>query len=363
MFEDILAQAKTGSPALGATQESEGILSNDKIRIAVLGVGGGGCNTVNRMENMGIKSIKTIAINTDSLHLRSINAQKKVLIGKSVTNGLGAGGFPEVAEKCVQASKGEIAEAIGENELVFLTAGLGGGTGTGAAPTVAQIAKDQGAIVVSIVTTPFSLERARLKKAEWGLQRLAEASDTVVVIDNNRLVSFAPNIPINDAFNLADMITAKAVKGITETIMFPSLLNIDYADVRSIMQNGGISLISIGEGMGADRVDRISRTTLEHPLLDVSYEGAKGALLHIEGGSGLTLGEVIEIGERITDKFDSNANVKIGARLLEDKCDTITATAIVTGLQSEQVSKIVDARQKETQKRAELSTLENINYI
>jgi cell division protein FtsZ len=295
--------------------------------------------------------------------LRSINAQKKVLIGRSITNGLGAGGFPEVAERCVQASKEQIREAIGENELIFLTAGLGGGTGTGAAPTVAEIAKEQGAIVVSIVTTPFSLERARLKKAEWGLQRLADVSDTVVVIDNNRLVSFAPNLPMNEAFNLADMITTKAVKGITETIMSPSLLNIDYADVKSIMQNGGISLISLGEGMGADRVERVSRSTLEHPLLDVSYEGAKGALLHIEGGSGLTLGEVIEIGERITDRFDSNANVKIGARLSAERTDNISATAIVTGLQSEQVSKIIDAKQKETQKRAELSTLENINYI
>jgi cell division protein FtsZ len=316
-------------------------ISNDKIRIAIVGVGGGGCNTINRMERQGIKSARTIAINTDNLHLQSIQAQKKVLIGRTITKGLGAGGFPEIAERCAQASKAELKEILGENELVFLTAGLGGGTGTGAAPTVAEIAKEQGAIVVSIVTTPFSLERARVKKAEWGLERLAAASDTVVVIDNNRLASYAPNIPINDAFNLADAITAKAVRGITETIMEPSLMNIDYADVKSIMEKGGIALISMGEGAGPDRIERVAKSTLEHPLLDVSYEGAKGALLHVEGGSGLTLGEVIEAGERITGKFDHNANVKIGARLHPDRSDNISVTAIVTGLQSEQVSRIM----------------------
>jgi len=363
MFENILAQAKGNSASMPAKASSED-LSNDKIRISIIGVGGGGCNTVNRMEKQGIKSARTIAVNTDNLHLQNIQAQKKVLIGRSITRGLGAGGFPEVAEKCVQASKADLKEIIGENELVFLTAGLGGGTGTGAAPTIAEIAKEQGAVVVSIVTTPFSLERARLKKAEWGLERLAAVSDTVVVIDNNRLVSFAPNIPINDAFNLADAITTKAVRGITDTIMEPSLMNIDFADVKAIMEKGGISLISMGESSGPDRVERLAKATLEHPLLDVTYEGAKGALLHIEGGSGLTLGEVIEVSERITEKFDHNANVKIGSRLLPDKNDTISATAIVTGLQSEQISRIMTSKQTaQEQQRREVSTLENINYM
>ncbi|MFH0927534.1 MAG: cell division protein FtsZ [Candidatus Micrarchaeota archaeon] len=359
MFEDIVAQAKSSSASVRDQSE----ISNDKIRISIVGVGGGGCNTINRMEHMGMKSARTIAVNTDNLHLQSIQAQKKVLIGRSITKGLGAGGFPEVAEKCIQASKNEMREILGENELVFLTAGLGGGTGTGAAPTVAEIAKEQGAIVVSIVTTPFSLERARVKKAEWGLERLASVSDTVVVIDNNRLASYAPNIPITEAFNMADAITARAVKGITETIMEPSLMNIDYADVKSVMEKGGIALISIGEGAGQDRVERVARSALEHPLLDVSYEGAKGALLHIEGGTGLTLGEVIESGERITEKFAHDANVKIGARLTAGRSDTISATAIVTGLKSEQVSRILASKQAENQKRVELQSLENINYI
>jgi cell division protein FtsZ len=361
MLSDIIAQARVSSPAAQAAGQDE--TSNDKIRVAVIGVGGGGCNTVNRMEMQGIKSARTIAINTDSLHLNSISAQKKILIGKTVTRGLGAGGFPEIAEKCVQASREELKNAIGENELVFLTAGLGGGTGTGGAPGVAEIAKEMGAIVVSIVTTPFSLERARVKKAEWGLKRLAEASDTVVVIDNNRLVNFAPNIPITDAFNLADEITGKAIRGISDTIMLPSLMNVDFADVRSIMEKGGFALISLGEGYGQDKVERAARSALEHPLLDVSYEGAKGALLHIEGGRGLTLGEVIEIGERITEKFDHNANVKIGARLSDSNNDLVSATAIVTGLQSAQVAKVLDAKLREEEKRRDVSVIENINYI
>lgn len=366
MFEDIVAQARANSdvPKGIAAENAADLLSNDKIRIAVLGVGGAGCNTVNRIMKNGIRSAKTVAINTDNLHLRNIDAHKKVLIGQSITRGLGAGGFPEVAEKCAQTSKAELREMIGENELVFLAAGMGGGTGTGAAPVVAEIAKEQGAIVVSIVTTPFSLERARVKKAEWGLKELAEHSDTVAVIDNNRLVQHVPNLPITDAFHLADAITGKAVTGIADTIMVPSLLNIDYADVKSVMEKGGISLISIGEGKGTDKINNVVKDTLTNPLLDVSYEGAKGALLHIEGGSGMTLGECIEVGEKITDQFDHNANVKIGARLLNNHpSDTITTTAIVTGLKSAHIENILGTNKEAEQEKPKISFAENINYI
>ncbi|MBM3229432.1 cell division protein FtsZ [Candidatus Parvarchaeota archaeon] len=335
MLEGVVSSALANGEFPSAQTEQgkdDGLMSNENVRIAIVGVGGGGCNTINRVTKTGIKSATTIAVNTDYLHLKMVDAQKKVLIGASVTKGLGAGGFPEVAQKCAEASKDKIAEVLGENEIVFLCAGMGGGTGTGASPMIARVARDLGAIVVSIVTYPFSLERARLKKAQWGLQQLVEASDTVVVIDNNRLVQYAPNIPINDAFNLADAITAKAVKGIADTIMFPSLLNIDYADVKSIMQGGGIALISVGEGKGADRVDQVVKSTLAHPLLDVSYEGATGALIHLDGGSSLTLGEAIKVGESVSESFDLNANVKLGARLAADQNDMITATAIVTGL-------------------------------
>jgi cell division protein FtsZ len=344
MLEGFVASARGDgleSVGHGVAGSEDGLLSNDKIRIAVIGVGGGGCNTVDRIMKNKIQSAQTIAINTDSLHLKSIQAHKKVLIGASITKGLGAGGFPEVAEKCAQLSKEQIREAVKDTELVFLCAGMGGGTGTGAAPVVAEIAKEHGAIVVSIVTIPFSLERVRIKKAIWGLQRLAVHSDTMAVIDNNRLLKYCPNLPIQDAFNLADAITSNAVKGIADTIMLPSLMNIDYADVRTVMEGGGIALISLGEATGNDRVEKVVKNTLEHPLLDVSYEGAKGALLHIAGGTSLTLGESISIGEGITAEFDPNANVKIGARLDPSMGDLVSVTAIVTGLKSGQLEGII----------------------
>ena len=325
MFENVV----------GAKQESDELMSNEKVRIAVIGVGGAGCNTVDRMMKGGIKSAQTIAVNTDQLHLKVVNAHKRVLIGSTITRGLGAGGFPEVALKCAEMSRDKLREVIGEKELVFIAAGMGGGTGTGAAPVIAEIAKEQGAMVVSIVTVPFRLERARVQKARWGLDRLMAKSDTVIVIENDRLVSYVPNLPINDAFNLADAITCKAITGIADTIMFPSLMNIDFADVKSVMENGGFALISMGEGSGQDRIEHVVRNTMDHPLLDVSYEGAKGALLHIAGGTGLTLGEGIEIGEKISESFDLNADVKIGARLDPSMGSDISVTAIVTGVKSQ----------------------------
>ncbi|MFN3909966.1 MAG: cell division protein FtsZ [Candidatus Anstonellaceae archaeon] len=344
-------------------ENTEKLLSNESIRISIVGVGGGGCNTINRLEHLGLKHVKRIAINTDNLHLLSIKAQNKILIGKSITKGLGAGGFPEVAEKCAEVSKEEIRTAIGENELVFLVSGLGGGTGTGASPLVAKLAKEQGAVVVSIVTLPFSLERSRLKKAEWGLERLVKESDSVVVISNDRLVGYAQNMPINEAFNLADLITAKALQGITETIVEPSLLNIDFADVKSIMENGGVSLIALGEGSGPDRVEMAARKALEHPLLDVSFEGAKAALIHIEGNAGLTLGETIELGEKITQSFDPGANVKLGARLVPKESDSILTTTIITGLKSEAVAKVMNSQIAQQQKLKELAALETIKRV
>ncbi|MDO8340058.1 MAG: cell division protein FtsZ [Candidatus Burarchaeum sp.] len=314
--------------------EDMGATSSDKIRILVVGVGGGGCNTVHRLSNMGIKSAETIAVNTDSSHLKIVNANKRLLIGSTVTKGLGAGGYPEVAAKCAEISKDKLREAIGTCELVFLCAGMGGGTGTGASPIIAEIAKEQGAIVVSVVTYPFILERARLKKADWGLEELRKKSDTVIVIDNNRLAGFVPNLPINQAFQVADEITARAVKGIADTIMLPSLINIDFADVRSIMGGAGVAVISMGEGKGNNKVEDAAKSAIEHPLLDVDLTGAKGALIHIAGSPQLTLGEATTIGERITSKFAGDANVIWGARHDASIGDAVTVTAIMTGLTS-----------------------------
>jgi len=341
-------------------------MSNDKVRIVVAGVGGGGCNTVHRLMKMGIKSAETIAINTDKLHLNTIDANRRLLIGAQITKGMGAGGFPEVAQKCAQASKDKLAEALANTELLFLCAGMGGGTGTGAAPVIAEIAKEQGAIIVGIVTYPFSLERARAAKARWGIEELKKYTDTVIVIDNNRLVSYVPNLPMNQAFNVADEITARAVKGIADTIMFPSLVNIDFADVRAIMGNAGVSMISVGEGRGTDRVEKVVNSTLSHPLLDVDITGAKGALLHIAGGPNLTLGEATQIGEKLTEAFDDNANVIWGARLSPEYEDKVVVTAILTGVQSPLVSGEVSGEistEKTEEKQKMPVDIEAISYL
>jgi cell division protein FtsZ len=304
-------------------------------RIVVMGVGGAGCNTINRLAKVGIKGAELIAVNTDKKHLSIISeSARRVLIGQAITKGLGAGGYPEVALKAVESSKQELETILADTHLLFLTAGMGGGTGTGAAPAIADIAKQQGAIVIAMVTYPFELERARLKKAEMGIEALRKTADTIVVIDNNRLVEFFPNLPIERAFNVADEITARAVRGITETITTPSLINIDFADVRAIMSNGGVSMIAVGEAKGTDRVKEVVQNTLHHRLLDVDYRGATGVLLHLTGGGDMTLGEANQIGELLTEEVEPTANVIWGARLDATYEGRIEAIAIFTGIKS-----------------------------
>ncbi|MEM4166248.1 MAG: cell division protein FtsZ [Candidatus Bilamarchaeaceae archaeon] len=329
MFDDIIKSAKES-----IVEEEKKDDEFFKVRIAAIGVGGAGCNTINRMVKEGVKSARMIAVNTDGKHLNMISADKKILIGKTITKGLGAGGDIEIAKKCAEADRQLLKREIGENELVFLCAGMGGGTGGGAAPIVAEVAKENGAIVVAMVTYPFALERVRLKKAQQSIRDLVDVCDTVVVIDNNRLSAYAPNLPIDKAFALADSITTRAVRGIADTISFPSLINVDYADVKTVMENGGISMISLGEASGHDRVEQVVKNTLEHPLLDVSYEDAKGCLLHLEGGPDLTLGDAIKVGEMITQSFNDNAAIKMGARVNPELKGTIRATAIITGVKS-----------------------------
>lgn len=339
MFDDIIAAARGSSIPENKVQANlqQEIKPDEEfggVHISVIGVGGAGCNCIYRLMKSNIKSAQTIAINTDGKHLNAIEAHKKILIGKNITRGLGAGGHIDIARKCAEADRELLKREIGENELVFLTAGMGGGTGTGAAPVVAQIAKDQGAIVVAIVTYPFALERVRLKKAQEGIHELTKVADTVVVIDNNRLSAYAPNLPIDKAFELADSITGRAVRGIADAIMFPSLINVDYADVRAVMQGAGLAMISLGEASGVNRVDDVVKDTLEHPLLDVNYENAKGCMLHIEGGADLTLGDAIKVGEKITESFDPNSSIKVGARVNSQFQEKIRVTAIITGIRS-----------------------------
>ncbi|MFW5902364.1 MAG: cell division protein FtsZ [archaeon] len=303
--------------------------------IQVIGAGGAGNNTVNRLARIGIDGAEMIAINTDKQHLGLIHDSiKKILVGQSVTRGLGAGGEPQVGAKAAEVSRGTLSDAMEGVDMLFLTAGMGGGTGTGAAPIVADVAKEQGAIVIAMVTYPFKLEKARLAKADKGIEKLRSAADTVIVIDNNRLVELVPNLPMEQAFSVADEVIARAVKGITETITTPSLINLDYADVRAIMQEAGVSVISVGEAKGHSRIEEAVEDTLKNSLLDVDYAGAQGCLIHITGGPDMTLGEANEIGEKVTGAVDPDATVIWGARVTPEYEGKIEVISIMTGVRS-----------------------------
>ena len=306
-------------------------------RILIIGCGGAGNNTINRLYNIGVEGAEMIALNTDKQHLDMIESDVKVLVGLSITNGLGAGGDPEVGRRATELGLRTLETLLKDADLVFITAGMGGGTGTGAAPIVAQVAKAQGAIVVAMVSTPFNVERARLIKAEEGLEDLRKDADTVIVLDNNRLLDYVPNLPIDQAFSVMDQIISETVKGISETITQPSLINLDYADVRTIMNSGGVAAMLVGESHSKDKARDVVHEAFNHPLLEVDFRGAKGALIHITGGPDLTLKEAEDISKALTSQLDPNANVIWGARILKDYEGRVRVMSIVTGVQSAQV--------------------------
>jgi len=312
----------------------QGVGSEDDfvVKLAVVGAGGQGCNLVNRLYTNGLKSAWTIALNTDANHLNIVHAHQKILIGKELTRGLGAGGFPEMGAKAAEMSKEDIRKAVSGYNMVFIAAGMGGGTGGGAAPIIAQVAREEGALVVAFVTYPFALERSRKKRADWSIEQLNKQADTTVIIENDRLLSYAPNLPMEKAFDLIDSIASNAVKGIADTITLPSLINLDFADVRTIMGNAGAAMINIGYGSGTDKVERAIKSTIAHPLLDVDLEGAKSAMVHVTGGTGLTISEATSIGEGVTNGLADNANVIFGSRLEPDFQDQIRVMSIVTGV-------------------------------
>jgi cell division protein FtsZ len=302
--------------------------------IKVIGCGGAGNNMINWLYKKGIKGAEIVACNTDQQHLNMIEADRKFLIGKDVTRGLGCGGFPERGAEAAQESINLIKDALRESDMAFVCAGMGGGTGTGAAPIVAQVAKDVGAIVIGTVTMPFKIERARVDKAEFGLQQLRKASDTVIVIDNNRLVQIAGNLPVQQAFAVANELIATMIKGIVETIAVPSLVNLDYADVKAIMTEGGVASIGVGASDTNNRVEEAVQGALSNPLLDISYEGATGAIIHVHGGPDMTLDEINRVGELVTQSMDDDANVIWGARVTDDMKGKITVMTIITGVKS-----------------------------
>lgn len=320
-----------------STQSGETTFEGVKVgqaNIKVIGVGGAGNNMVNWLYKKGIKGAEILACNTDLQHLKMTDADKKFLIGKDVTKGLGCGGFPDRGAESANESLAEIKEILKGSDMTFVCAGMGGGTGTGAAPVVAGVAKEMGSIVIGTVTMPFKIERARVDKAEFGLQQLRKVSDTVIVIDNNRLVEIAGNLPIQQAFAVANELISTMIKGIVETIAIPSLVNLDYADVKAIMTNGGVAVIGVGASDTENRVQEAVKGALTNPLLDISYQGATGALIHVTGGPDMTLEEISKIGEVVTESLDDDANVIWGARIDESMKGKVTVMTIITGVHS-----------------------------
>jgi cell division protein FtsZ len=309
-------------------------LDSINAKIMVMGIGGGGCNTITRLTDIGISGAKTIAINTDARHLTTSRAGNKFLIGKELTKGLGAGGYAAVGKKAAEESEREIKKMLEGIDMLFLVAGMGGGTGTGAAPVVARIAKEAGAIVIANVTMPFKVEGARMGKAEDGLYNLRQHCDTVIAIENDRLLKIAGNLPLKQAFSVADDLVANMIKGITETISQPSLVNLDYADVKAIMHSGGVATVGFGEADSKERAEECIIRAMSNPLLDVDYHGGSGALIHITGGNDLRLEEVSRIGEYVCKQLDPDASVIWGARIDPSFKNKMKVITIVTGVKS-----------------------------
>jgi len=305
-----------------------------KANIKVFGVGGAGCNMSTWLFNKGINGATIYGTNTDALHLSITKADEKILIGKELTRGLGAGGKPSIGREAAKEALSELKKVTGGADMVFILVGLGGGTGTGAAPVVAQLAKESGAVVIAVATMPFDCEKVRQDKAEFGLQELTEVVDTAILIDNNRLVDIAGNLPMEQAFAVANELVSTMIKGIVETITLPSLINLDYADVSAIMKGGDVAVIGVGESDTTSRVDEAVRQALTQPLLDVDYRGATGALIHITCGPDFKLEEFAGVGELVTENISPEAQVIIGARVNKDFANKVRVITIMTGVKS-----------------------------
>ena len=318
--------------------ELERIIAAQKTRIRVIGCGGGGNNTINRISEVGIKGIETIAINTDAQDLLYTSADRKVLIGKELTHGLGAGSNPKIGEEAAKESESELKKTLEGADMIFITCGLGGGTGTGSAPYVAQLAKKMGLLSVAIVTIPFIMEGShRFENAMIGLEKLEQSINTLIVIPNEKLLELAPHLPLQTAFKVADEILTNAVKGIAELVTKTGLVNLDFADVKAIMGEGGMALIGMGESDSDNRADESVARALENPLIDVDVSKATGALINISGGENLTLDEARKIVETVGQKLDPKAKIIWGAQIYKDLDRTIRTMLIITGVKSEQI--------------------------
>ncbi|PIN74102.1 cell division protein FtsZ [Candidatus Woesearchaeota archaeon CG10_big_fil_rev_8_21_14_0_10_45_16] len=319
-------------------EELERMIAKHKTRIKVVGCGGAGNNTVNRMTQVGIKGIETIAINTDAQDLLYTSCDKKLLIGKELTQGLGAGSNPKIGEESAKENETDLKKLIEGSDMVFITCGLGGGTGTGSAPFLAGLAKKMGILSVAIVTIPFTMEGShRFENAMVGLEKLEQTVNTLIVIPNEKLLELAPHLPLQTAFKVADEILTNSVKGIAELVTKTGLVNLDFADVKAIMSEGGVAMIGVGESDSENRAAESVEKALSNPLIDVDIGEATGALINISGGEGLTLDDSRKIVQRVAESLDSHAKIIWGAQIYKDLENTIRTMVIITGVHSDQI--------------------------
>jgi cell division protein FtsZ len=343
-------------------QELEEMLKKQSARVKVVGIGGAGNNTLTRIKEIGIKGGEIIAINTDAQDLLYTNADYKILIGREISKGLGAGSNPRIGAEAAKESAQEIKKKLENTDMVFITCGLGGGTGTGAAPVVAEIAKKLGALTIGVVTLPFTVEgKKRIENSMEGLERLEGIVDTLIVIPNDKLLELAPDLPLTTAFKVADEILTNAVKGITELVTKSGLVNLDFADVKTVMSNGGVSLIGMGESDSANRAIEATEKAINNPLLDVDITNATGALVNVIGGEDLALEEFKQIIQYIGDKLSPDAKMISGAQISKDMQNSIRVMVIITGVKSSQISG--EKRTFEQAKQDELGEELGIDYI
>lgn len=343
LIDDALEQhelQKSVPATLGTPDDDElaKIVEKLKVNIAIVGCGGGGSNTVNRLSTAGVFGAELVAANSDAKHLLNVHAPHKILLGRNTTRGLGAGALPEIGERAAQEAEQELKNYVKDSNIVFVTAGMGGGTGTGSAPVVAKLARDSGALVIGIVTLPFKAEgKLRMENALRGLDRLKMHCDTCAVIPNDRLLDLVPKLPLDAAFRVADEVLMESIKGLTEIITKPGLVNLDFNDVMTIMKNGGVAMIGIGEATNktakGDRIESAVQQALESPLLgDIDISTARGALIRVTGGNDMTVSEAEKAAELVSDRISQNARIIWGCSVDPEMAGIVRSMVVLTGV-------------------------------
>lgn len=319
-------------------RELQEILAGLKTDIKIIGVGGGGCNTIDRMAAEGLQGATLIAANTDAQHLLTVHAQRKILLGRRKTRGLGAGALPQVGMEACEEAREDLSALLDGTDLVFVTCGLGGGTGTGAAPVIADIAKEHGALTVAVCTTPFKAEGiSRMENAEWGLGRLKSIADTVITVPNDKLIEMVPRLSINKAFKIADEVLNRSIKGITEIVTKPGLVNLDFNDLKTVMEGAGVAMIGMGEDDSENRAEKAIEQAINSPLLEVDISTANAALVNVVGGNDMTVSEAEKVAEIVEGKIGQNARIIWGASIEPTLEKSLRVMVVITGVKSRQI--------------------------